>query len=157
MIRMNSQFVIEESSIEDIQRGFSEKRLTSRQLVEFYRRQIDFLNPRLQGVIEFNPDAGDEADQADSRMRSGTKIGDMDGIPVLLKDCINTKDKLKTTAGSYALLEAEVGGDATVVEKLREAGAVILGKASMSEWSQFRSGKVPSGWCARTGQGKVSL
>ena len=84
-------------------------------------------------MIEVNPDAGD-ADKADSRMKSKTKVGELNGIPVLLKDSINTKDMLNSIAGSYALLGVEVSGDATVVKKLRNAGALILGKASMSEW-----------------------
>ena len=104
-------------------------------------------------MIEVNPDAGD-ADKADSRMKSKTKVGELNGIPVLLKDSINTKDMLNSTAGSYALLGAEVSGDAAVVKKLRNAGAVILGKASMSEWCQFRSLKIPRGWCARGGQAR---
>ena len=141
-------FVIQEASIKDIQRAFSENQLTSRQLVDFYIQQIDVLNPKLNGVLEVNPDSGEEADKADSRIRNHIKIGELEGIPVLLKDIINTKDKLSTTAGSHALLGAEVSGDATVVERLRNAGAVILGKASMSEWSQFRSLKLPLGWCA---------
>jgi Amidase len=79
------------------------------------------------------------------------------GIPVLLKDNIGTADKLNTTAGSFALLGSVVSRDSGVVQRLREAGAVILGKASLSEWAYFRSDQAPSGWCARTGQGRVSL
>lgn len=81
----------------------------------------------------------------------------MHGIPVLLKDNIGTADKLNTTAGSFALLGSVVSRDSGVVKRLREAGAVILGKASLSEWAHFRSDHAPNGWCARAGQGKVSL
>ena len=131
-----NSFVIQAATIKDIQHAFSQNQLTSRQLVDFYLHQIQALNPKLHGVIEVNPDAGDEADKADSRMKSKTKVGELNGIPVVLKDySINTKDRLNTTAGSYALLGAEVSGDAAVVERLRNAGAVILGKASTSsEW-----------------------
>ena len=153
----NNPFVIREPTIKDIQQAFSHNLITSRQLVDFFLHQIEVLNPKLNAVIEINPDERDEADKADSRIKSQMKIGELDGIPVLLKDTINAKDKLNTTAGSWALLGAEVSGDATVVERLRNAGAVMMGKASMSEWSQFRSLKLPRGWCARRGQALVSL
>ena len=153
----NNPFVIQEATIKDIQQAFSHNLITSRQLVDFYLHQIEVLNPKLNAVIEINPDARDEADKADSRIKSQMKIGELHAIPVLLKDTINTKDKLNTTVGSWALLGAEVSGDATAVERLRNAGAVMMGKASMSEWSQFRSLKLPRGWCARRGQALVSL
>ncbi|KAL2460034.1 Amidase family protein [Abeliophyllum distichum] len=149
-------FTIEEATIKDIQRAFTEKKLTSHQLVEYYLHRITTLNPVLRSVIEVNPDALHQADQADLvRERNNDThrfLGDMHGIPVLLKDSIATKDKLNTTAGSYALLGSVVPRDAGVVERLRNAGAVILGKASMSEWYQFRSLGIPNGWCARSGQ-----
>ena len=156
-------FTIEEASIEEIQRAFTENRLTSRQLVDFYLDRIEELNPQLRSVVEVNPDARDQADVAD-RVRgvNGDRsmvaaLGELHGIPVLLKDTIASKDKLNTTAGSYALLGSVVARDAGVVEKLRKGGAVILGKASLTEWYSFRSlGHVPNGWCARAGQGVVS-
>ncbi|KAG7978168.1 hypothetical protein I3843_05G070000 [Carya illinoinensis] len=150
-------FSIEEATIEEIQRGFAENKLTSRQLVDFYLHRIQTLNPLLRSVVEVNPDARDQADEADrERARFGTSgdLSSLHGIPVLLKDTIATKDKLNTTAGSYALLGSVVPRDAGVVEKLRQAGAVILGKASLTEWYSFRSlGRIPNGWCARAGQG----
>lgn len=157
----DEDFKIEEASIPDIQRAFASKKLTSRQLVDFYLNQIHTLNPVLRGVIEVNPEARDQADEAD-RIRdsincnasySTSLLSDMHGIPVLLKDSINTYDKLNTSAGSYALLGSKVARDAGVVERLRKAGAVILGKSSMSEWYQLRDPRLPSGWCARSGQG----
>uniref|UniRef100_A0A2N9HM64 Amidase domain-containing protein n=1 Tax=Fagus sylvatica TaxID=28930 RepID=A0A2N9HM64_FAGSY len=153
-------FTIEETSIEEIQRAFTENRLTSRQLVDYYLDRIETLNPLLRSVVEVNPDAQDQADEADrERGMKGDRsilLGELHGIPVLLKDTIATKDKLNTTAGSYALLGSVVPRDAGVVERLRKAGAVILGKASLTEWYSFRSlGHVPN-WCARTGQGMVS-
>ncbi|KDP27575.1 hypothetical protein JCGZ_19580 [Jatropha curcas] len=151
-----SQFSIKEATIKDIQLAFIENKLTSKQLVSFYLNQIQDLNPLLRGVLEINPDALDQAEKADQERESNHRrrpLGELHGIPVLLKDSIGTKDKLNTTCGSYALLESEVARDAGVVEKLRNAGAVIFGKASQSEWYEMRSLKIPSGWCARAGQG----
>ncbi|KAJ6707991.1 hypothetical protein OIU85_028283 [Salix viminalis] len=108
-------------------------------------------------VLEVNPDALEQAGKADEeRERNKGKLflGDLHGIPVLLKDSIGTRDKLNTTCGSYALVGSEVARDAHVVEKLRNAGAVILGKASLSEWYQCRSFDIPDGWCARGGLAK---
>ena len=129
--------------------------------MEFYLNQIETLNPKLRSVVEVNPEALDLADEADRRRRNdldrSSLLGELNGISVLLKDTIATKDKLNTTAGSYALLGSVVARDAGVVEKLRAAGAVILGKASLTEWYSFRAlGHVPNGWCARAGQGVVS-
>ncbi|XP_062176774.1 probable amidase At4g34880 [Alnus glutinosa] len=149
-------FTIEEATIEEIQRAFTAHKLTSRQLVDFYLDRIETLNPLLRSVVEVNPDARDQADEADRERTSSpdrSSLGELHGIPVLLKDTIATKDKLNTTAGSYALLGSVVPRDAGVVERLRTAGAVILGKASLTEWYSFRSlGQIPNGWCARAGQ-----
>ena len=104
-----------------------------------------------------NPEALHLADKADSERNSKApgSLSGLHGIPILLKDNIATKDKLNTTAGSYALLGSVVPKDAGVVTKLRKAGAIIIGKASLSEWSQFRSESVTNGWSGRGGQGKV--
>ncbi|KAK3028673.1 hypothetical protein RJ639_037853 [Escallonia herrerae] len=149
------KFTIEEATIKDIQGAFREKKLTSRQLVDFYIRQIETLNPALRSVIEVSPDAQDQADQADGerKVKKGCGLGDMHGIPVLLKDSIATRDKLNTTCGSYALLGSVVARDAGVVERLRRGGAIIMGKASLSEWYQFRSLTAPNGWSPRGGHG----
>ncbi|TXG64826.1 hypothetical protein EZV62_011820 [Acer yangbiense] len=160
LIKGGEDFTFLEATIDEIQAAFAENKLTSRQLVEFYITQIENLNPRLKSVLEVNPDARNQADEADlarkrrSRDDQGRRsLGKLHGVPVLLKDTIATKDKLNTTAGSYALVGSVVGRDATVVERLRDAGAVILGKASLTEWYSFRSlGKIPNGWCARGGQ-----
>ncbi|OIT28019.1 PREDICTED: putative amidase C869.01 [Nicotiana attenuata] len=153
-------FKIEEITIKKIHQAFAQNKLTARKLVDFYLHQIETLNPLLRGIIEVNPDAQNLADEADKKRSSsstdqgGNILGDLHGIPVLVKDTFGTKDKLNTTAGSYALLGSEVPRDAGVVEKLRKAGAIILGKASLSEWYKFRSlSGVPNGWCARSGQG----
>ncbi|KAK7860745.1 putative amidase [Quercus suber] len=147
---------IKEATVKDIQLAFKQNQLTSRKLVELYLKQISRLNPVLKGVLEVNPDALYQADKADHerKFKAHGSLSPLHGIPILLKDNIATKDKLNTTAGSYALLGSVVQRDAGVVTKLRKAGAIILGKATLSEWSQYRSNAVPSGWNARKGQGK---
>ena len=151
-------FDIKYSTIDQIQQAFESNELTSRQLVQYYLDRIQVLNPLLRAVIEVNPDALDQADNADSerRIAQQRQLGGLHGIPVLLKDSIATKDRLNTTAGSLALLGSVVPRDAGVVQKLRQSGAVILGKASLTEWANFRSRGAPNGWCARSGQGRVS-
>ncbi|CAO2837097.1 unnamed protein product [Amaranthus hypochondriacus] len=154
------KFPIKEATIKDLQTAFHEKKLSSKELVQFYLNRIQKLNPVLRAVIEVNPDALHQAEQTDKRRESVKNstsfrcLGELDGIPVLLKDLIGTKDKMNTTAGSYALLGSVLGRDAGVVRRLRNAGAIILGKATLSEWAHFRSFIVPNGWCARTGQGQ---
>ena len=150
---------IKEATVHDIQLAFKQNQLTSRKLVELYLKQISKLNPVLKGVLEVNPDALYQADKADHERKSKApgSFSPLHGIPILLKDNIATKDKLNSTAGSYALLGSVVPRDAGVVTKLRKAGAIILGKATLSEWSYYRSNGAPSGWSARGGQGKVSV
>ncbi|KAL3730864.1 hypothetical protein ACJRO7_027827 [Eucalyptus globulus] len=147
---------IREASISDIQLAFKQNQLTSEQLTEFYLGEIHRLNPVLRGVIEVNPDALHQACKADWKRKAkpNGSLPVLHGIPILLKDTIGTKDKLNTTAGSFALLGSVVAHDAGVVARLRKAGAVILGKASLSEWANIRSSKAPVGWSARGGQGK---
>ncbi|XP_064952163.1 probable amidase At4g34880 [Musa acuminata AAA Group] len=148
-------FEFQEATIDGIQLAFREGNLTSRRLVEFYLTQIRALNPLLHAVIEVNPDALRQAELADREHRSGRRpCGGLHGIPVLLKDNIATRDRLNTTAGSFALLGSKVPRDAGVVRRLRRAGAVILGKANMAEWANFRSLDAPSSWSARGGQGR---
>ena len=140
-------------TVESIQSAFKQGTLSSRQLVQHYIDRVQSLNPTLHAVIELNPDALDQADRADGERLTGTgPLGGLHGVPVLLKDNIGTKDRLNTTAGSLALLGSVGPRDSTVVQKLREAGAVIFGKASIN----FRTKNAPSGWSARGGQGRVS-
>ncbi|KFK30124.1 hypothetical protein AALP_AA7G220000 [Arabis alpina] len=155
-IKPTSTFSFQETTIKDIRLAFNEKKLTSKQLVEFYLQSISKLNPIINAVIETNPDALIQAEIADRErnFKDITQLPFLHGAPVLLKDSISTKDKLNTTAGSFALLGSVVARDAGVVKKLREAGAVILGKASLSEWDSFRSYFIPNGWSARGLQGK---
>ncbi|XP_078174329.1 putative amidase At4g34880 [Carex rostrata] len=149
-------FDFTEATVDSIREAFANRSLTSVQLVQHYLSIIQNLNPLLRAVIEVNPDAFTQAARADlDRERNSTLNNNrLHGIPVLLKDLIATADKLNTTAGSFALLGSVVSRDSGVVKRLREAGAVILGKASLSEWANFRSDHAPNGWCARAGQGK---
>ncbi|KAE8680876.1 Amidase family protein isoform 3 [Hibiscus syriacus] len=152
-----SSIFIEEATVQDLQRAFQNKSLTSKQLVRHYRDKIFIQSPVLKAVVEINPDAMSQADAADrerAALAPGKSLGDLHGIPILLKDNIATKDKMNTTAGSLALLRSVVPRDASVVSKLRQAGAIILGKTSLTEWANFRGKRMPGGWCARTGQGK---
>ncbi|KAI8026451.1 putative amidase [Camellia lanceoleosa] len=151
---VSSEFPIREATVRDIQIAFHQNKLTSKKLVQFYIREIERLNPVLRAVIEVNPDAVKLARKADLEREANATVSRslLHGIPILVKDNIATKDKMNTTAGSYALLGSVVPRDAGVVVRLRKAGAIILGKASLSEWAHGRSLKAPSGWCARTGQ-----
>ncbi|KAK7258042.1 hypothetical protein RIF29_32437 [Crotalaria pallida] len=155
-ITAQKYFSVKEASITEIQLAFKQNKLTSRELVELYLGEITRLNPLLKGVIEVNPDALSQADKADyeRKTKAPTSLHELHGIPILLKDNIGTKDKLNTTAGSFALLGSVVPRDAGVVSKLRKAGAIILGKASLSEWAHFRSLSAPNGFSPRGGQGK---
>ncbi|KAJ1407325.1 Amidase signature domain [Sesbania bispinosa] len=151
-------FSIKEASVHDLQLAFQQNQLTSRQLVEFYLKQIETQNQVLKGVSEVNRDALAQADIADQERKTkapGSMLSPLHGIPILLKDNFATKDKMNTTSGSFALLGSVVPRDAGVVTKLRKAGAIILGKATVSEWSHYRSRGAPNGWSARGGYGKV--
>lgn len=129
--------------------------LTSRELTAAYLEriaQVDRAGPALNAVIELNPDALDLAVQLDAERKAGRVRGPLHGIPVLIKDNIATLDRLQTTAGSLALVGARPQRDAHLVARLREAGAVILGKTNLSEWANFRSTNSTSGWSSRGGQ-----
>ena len=147
-------------TLDAIHLGFKNGSLTSTALVRFYLGQISRLNPLLRAVIEVNPDTLRQAALADAERRrssGGGEIGALHGVPVLLKDNIATRDQLNTTAGSLALLGSVVRRDAGVVARLRRAAAVVIGKANMDEWANFRSAIGTGGWSARGGQGKVSV
>ncbi len=148
--------VLEEASIGDLQAGMAAGRWTSARLVQKYLARIaalDQAGPRLNAVIELNPEALTIAKVMDVERRAGKARGPLHGIPVLIKDNINTADAMKTTAGSLALVEAPAPKEeAFIVNKLREAGAVILGKTNLSEWANLRSTRSSSGWSGRGGQ-----
>ncbi len=143
-----------EAPIAELQAAMSDGRTTSRALVARYLariKAIDKAGPKLNAVIELNPDALAIAVALDRERREKGPRGPLHGIPVLLKDNIATADRMKTTAGSLALVGAKAPRDAHVVARLREAGAVILGKTNLSEWANFRSTRSTSGWSARGG------
>ena len=148
-----------EASIRDLGRLMRHHELTSQELTGAYLDRIAALNPALHAVIQTNPDALAIARRRDRERHSGHVRGPLHGIPILLKDNIATDDRMETTAGSLALVGSEVPRDATVAARLRAAGAVILGKANLSEWANFR-GNIPAdfppnlflnGWSARGG------
>ena len=143
---------LERATIPDLQRAMNKGRLSSVRLTTFYLNRIRALNPQLHAVIETNPDAVRLAAASDARRHRHATRGLMDGIPVLLKDNIDTADRQLTTTGSFALVGARPARDAHVVSRLRAAGAVILGKANLSEWAAYRSINGSSGWSARGGQ-----
>jgi amidase len=142
---------LERATVLDLQREMDRGRLSSVALTAFYLGRIRDLNPRLHAVIETNPAALGEALASDVRRHRNGGRGALEGIPVLLKDNVDTADRLHTTAGSLALLQARPARDAFLVSRLRSAGAVILGKANLSEWANFRSTNSSSGWSARGG------
>lgn len=141
----------DEKTIPQLQSMLASGRLTSRELTQGYLRQIRALNPQLSAVIETSSFAVAIAAQLDAERRHGRLRGPLHGIPVLLKDNIATSDNMQTTAGSLALVNSRVPADARIVRQLREAGAVILGKANLSEWANFRGFAPFNGWTARGG------
>jgi amidase len=148
-------FELDELSVAQLQDAMAAGRYTSRRLVELYTeriRAIDQQGPALTSIIELNPDALPIADGLDAQRKSGKVLGPLHGIPVLIKDNIDTGDRMMTTAGSLALQGTSAPRDAAVAAKLRAAGAVILGKTNLSEWANFRSTKSTSGWSGRGGQ-----
>ena len=150
-------FEFEEATLEDLQRRMAQGALTSRRLTAAYLARIAALDrqgPALHHVIETCPDALAIADALDAERRAKGGRGPLHGIPILLKDNVGTADKTTTTAGSLALSGSVPPRDATVARKLREAGAVLLGKANLSEWANIRSPRSSSGWSARGGQAK---
>jgi len=147
-----SPFELEELTLADLRAGLQSGRFTSRSITEGYLARIEEVDPRLHSVIETNPDALAIADQLDEERASKGERSPMHGIPVLVKDNIATADRMMSTAGSLALQGVTPPRDAFVVKQLRDAGAVILGKANLSEWANFRSSHSSSGWSARGGQ-----
>ena len=145
-------FEFEEASIQELQTSMASGPLTARGLTEAYLERIELFDAGLRSVLETNPEALEIADALDGERRSGRVRGALHGIPVLVKDNIDTADRMKTTAGSFALGEVTPARDAFLVGRLREAGAVILGKTNLSEWANFRSTRSSSGWSARGGQ-----
>ncbi len=143
---------LEERTIAELQEHQASGEATSRSLVEAYLERIEAIDrggPTLRSVIETNPEALAIAEALDRERTERGPRGPLHGIPVLLKDNVDTADQMATTAGSLALLGSKVSQDATIARRLREAGAVILGKANLSEWANFRSTRSSSGWSGR--------
>jgi amidase len=150
-------FELEETTIAALQEGLRSGKYTSRRLCEAYLARIEQLDgrgPALRSVIETNPEALSLAAAADAERRAGRVRGPLHGIPVLIKDNIATGDRMMTTAGSLGLADAPAPRDAFVAKRLRDAGAIILGKTNLSEWANFRSTHSVSGWSGRGGQCK---
>ena len=150
-------FKFQEQDITQIQQGYKDGRFTIKEVVQAYLNriaEIDKNGPHLNSIIEINPDAIKIAEQLDKEMKAGKSRGPLHGIPVLLKDNIDTHDKMSTTAGSRALKGSHPLQDSYVAMKLREAGAIIIGKANLSEWANFRGEMSSSGWSGMVGQTK---
>lgn len=150
-------FPLGELSLTELKAGLDSARFSARSLVEQFLARIaaiDRAGPRLRSVLETNPDALALAASHDAERKAGKTRGPLHGIPILIKDNIATADQMQTTAGSLALVGAKPPRDAHVVQQLRAAGAVLLGKTNLSEWANFRSSRSTSGWSARGGQTK---
>ena len=148
-------FELEEVTIAELGRQMAEGERTSREITELYLDRIEALDrqgPTLRSVIETNPDALGIAGELDRERAAGNVRGPLHGVPILLKDNLATADRTTTTAGSLALEGSIPKQDAFVAARLRQAGAVLLGKANLSEWANFRSNRSSSGWSARGGQ-----
>jgi len=147
-------FELEEATVGDLQSRMKEGRLTARAITQQYLDRIaaiDKRGPALNTVIELNPDALAIAAALDAERKSKGPRGPLHGIPILIKDNIDTADKMTTTAGSLALAGSVAARDSMVAERLRAAGAVLLGKTNLSEWANFRSSHSTSGWSGRGG------
>jgi amidase len=158
-MRTNEKLAVEanaelnEITIGELQAKMKSGELTARKLVEMYTERIKEIDPKIKSVLEINPDALQIAEELDKERKKGKVRSMLHGIPILIKDNIETADKMKTTAGSLALVDAPTPErDAFIVQQLRKAGAVILGKTNLSEWANFRSTKSISGWSGRGGQ-----
>jgi len=150
-------FTLEETTLADLQTAMASGRMTARSITQQYMDRIQALDrtgPTLRAVLEINPDALSIADTLDRERKAGRVRGPLHGIPILIKDNIDTADRMTTTAGSYALAGSIALQDATVAAKLRAAGAILLGKTNLSEWANFRSTHSSSGWSGRGGQAR---
>ncbi|MFL5610774.1 MAG: amidase [Gemmatimonadaceae bacterium] len=152
-----SPFELEEATIADLQSAMTAGRMTARSITQQYLdriAEIDRKGPTLRHVIEINPEALSIADSLDQERKAGRVRGPLHGIPVLLKDNVDTADRMTTTAGSLALAGSIAPRDSFIAAKLRSAGAILLGKANLSEWANFRSSRSTSGWSGRGGLAK---
>lgn len=143
---------IEEATLADLQSGLTTGRFTSVALVEQYLARIAAIDKKIHAVIELNPDATAIAAALDRERKQKGPRGPLHGLPILIKDNIDTADKMQTTAGSLALAGSPAPKDAALVTRLRDAGAILLGKTNLSEWANYRSSHSTSGWSGRGGQ-----
>jgi amidase len=148
-------FEFDEITIAELQAGMTAGKYSARSIAEKYLARIDQIDkhgPAINSVIEINPDALSIAESLDAERKDKSARGPLHGVPVLIKDNIDTADRMATTAGSLAMVGSKPPKDSTVAQKLRDAGAVILGKTNLSEWANIRSGHSTSGWSGRGGQ-----
>ena len=150
--RATPAYSVVEKSLDQLQADLAAGRTTSAELVRLYEQRIAQLNPKLHAVIALNPRAAAQAAASDAARKAGRPLGPLAGVPILVKDNIETADPVATTAGSLALAQNVTGRDAPLVARLRAAGAIILGKANLSEWANIRSQHSISGWSATGGQ-----
>lgn len=144
---------LEEATVAGLQAAMASGQTTAKKIAQRYLARIAALDKRINSIIEINPDALAIATRCDAERKAGKVRGPLHGIPVVIKDNIDTADKMKTTAGSLALNDAPVPSkDAFIIQRLRDAGAVILAKTNLSEWANFRDGDSISGWSGRGGQ-----
>lgn len=151
-------FQLNETTIDQLQKLMQEGKLTSKSITQMYLKRINDLDkkgPAINAIIELNPDAIKIAENLDLERKNGKVRGPMHGIPVLIKDNIDTGDQMMTTAGALAMVGNIAKEDAFIVKQLRAAGAVLLGKTNLSEWANFRSTRSTSGWSSRGGQTKM--
>ena len=150
---LSDSFELEELTINDLQAAMQGGKMSAKEITQKYLDRIGTVDKKTNSIIETNPDALKIAEESDRERRAGKMRGALHGIPVVIKDNIDTADKMKTTAGSLALLDAPTPKqDASVAEQLRKAGAIIIGKTNLSEWANFRSNNSTSGWSGRGGQ-----
>ena len=152
-----NEFIYLETTVESLIYGYKNGDFKVVDVIKEYIdriKKIDMAGPRLRSIIQINPDAVKIASELDNLLSKGKLKGPLHGIPVILKDNIDSGDKMNTTAGSRALINSKANEDAFIVKKLRESGAVILGKANLSEWANFRGQNSTSGWSGINGQTK---
>lgn len=148
-------FELDEVTVDELQKGMESGKYTAESITQMYLDRVDEIDangPTINAVIEVNPDALDIARKLDKEREQGNVRGPLHGIPIMIKDNIETGDKMMTTAGALALVGNVADSDSWVAKKLREAGAIILAKTNLSEWANFRSTRSSSGWSARGGQ-----
>jgi amidase len=143
---------LDDATMQDIVHALERRAVSSRELVEAYTARIAEHDAKLRAVIELNPDAVAIAAQRDAERAAGRLRGPLHGVPVMVKDNLDTADRMATSAGSLALAGHRAAADSHVVQRLRAAGAVLLGKTNLSEWANFRSTRSSSGWSSRGGQ-----